>query len=42
LDSAWTSLRGRESVIALPQSFDQEWSSDFVLTPTFAAVTADG
>src|ERR1700730_2293073 len=41
-DSAWTSLRGRESVIALLQRFDQEWSSDFVVRPTFAVVTTDG
>lgn len=38
---AWLTLRGRESIVALLDTFDKEWSSDFTLTTIFAVV-ADG
>ncbi|MHB8466581.1 MAG: nuclear transport factor 2 family protein [Acidimicrobiales bacterium] len=41
-DSVWTTLRGRESVVALLEGFHQGWSSDFVLRKTFTVVTENG
>jgi ketosteroid isomerase-like protein len=41
-DKAWKSLRGRESVVALLEGFDKDWSSDFTLSRTFAVVTDHG